>query len=503
MAANDAVLYTRVSSDEQRKSGYSLDFQKKEGEAYALKNHLNIVKFYMESHTAKRPGRPLFNEMLTFCRKNKIRHLIFYHSHRASRNGVDSANLVYMAEYEGYNIHLIQNNLLLNQKSKPQDYFIFEIDNCLANFYPRNLSVDVSTKLREKAEQGYFPGRAPVGYINKRIKHRSYIQIDPDKSPFIQMVYDLYATEQYSYKSLAAEMRKRGFMISEKTPCNKCNIEDILNNPIYMGDFIWNGQRYYDGKHEPIVSRELWTMCQHIINSRIRGIVTKRQFIFSNIMKCKKCGCTMTAEIKKGKYIYYHCTGNRGGSCKKDSYINENLVETAFVDILKCLELTPETLEIVKQGVKFELESQNYINTQRINTLKSDIEKTKNRLNKLFDLYLDGQIKEELYKEKTHELETLLNDYTLQFSSYTKTDIELLKLSERLFELCKNAYKLYLSGDIKEKQQLIKMMCSNFLYDGKTLTITIKEVFKPLLEIAKLEKMGMKRFELPRFRTSS
>ena len=74
-----------------------------------------------------------------------------------------------MAEYLNFNIHLIQDCLVLNKQSKPTDYMIFEISNCMANFYPRNLSIDVSTKMREKAEQGYYPSHAPCGYKNIRI----------------------------------------------------------------------------------------------------------------------------------------------------------------------------------------------------------------------------------------------------------------------------------------------------------------------------------------------
>ncbi len=54
------------------------------------------------------------------------------------------------------------------------------------------------------------------------------------------------------------------------------------------------------------------------------------EFAYNGIVKCAKCGCDYTGEAKfkkkkdgtSKKYIYYHCTGNRGGNCKKDSYIS-------------------------------------------------------------------------------------------------------------------------------------------------------------------------------------
>ena len=183
---NKAVLYTRVSSDEQKKKGFSLDYQEKQGREYAERNNLQIVRLFTESFSAKKPGRPMFNEMMSYIRKNKIYNLIFLKSDRASRNGVDSAALVYMAEREDFNIHLIQDGLCLNKKSRPTDFLIFEMNNVFANFYPRNLSIEVSTKLLEKAEQGYYPERPPVGYERKPKLRRAYLQINPEKAPFFR-----------------------------------------------------------------------------------------------------------------------------------------------------------------------------------------------------------------------------------------------------------------------------------------------------------------------------
>lgn len=489
----DAVLYTRVSSDEQKKSGFSLAYQEKQGREYAEKNNLTIVKIYSESYTAKKPGRPLFNEMLDFCKKHKVRHIIFLKADRASRNGVDSAALVYMAEREEYNIHLIQDCLLLNKRSKPTDFLIFEINNCFSNFYPRNLSVDVTTKLREKAEQGYYPERPPVGYMRKPKEKKAYLQINPEKAPFIKRAFELYSTGQYSYSSLAKQLRDEGFYISPAVKVGKSNIEDILNNPIYIGDFVFKGKRYFDAKHDPIVSRELYALCQKIIQDRAAGKPVKREFIFSNMIRCKKCGCFFVGEVKKQKYIYYHCTGNKGGDCKKKSYIREEKIEKAFLETLDSFRLSPDTLELARKCLKQEFENQNYYNEARIESIENDICKTKKRLSKLFDMYLDGEVEESLYKKKNTELENQLEELTMRYSSYTKTGIELLRYSESLFELCKNARQWYLNGDVRERQNILKIVCSNFYYDGSNITIAIKKAFQPLVKIALLEKMGVKR----------
>ena len=496
MTNNEAVLYTRVSSDEQQKKGYSLDYQRKRGEEYAEQNHLNIVKTYREHYSGKRPGRPLFNEMLEFCKKKNIQNLIFLIHHRASRNGVDSAQLVYMAEYLNYNIHLIEDGLILNKKSKPTDYLIFEVSNCMSNFYPRNLSIEVRTKLLEKAEQGYYPERPPVGYMRKPNIKKAYLQINPEKAPFIKKTFELYATGNYSYKTLAKQLREEGFWISNAVKCGKSNVEDILNNPVYMGDFVFKGKRYFNAKHEPIVSRELYMACQNIIKSRTSGKCSKHDFSFSNLIKCSKCGCYLVGEIKKGKYVYYHCTGNRGGNCKKESYIREEKIEEKILQTLMLFRMNNDVFELAKRCFRDEITSRTKYDEERMKNLDIQISKMTERSNKLFDLYLDGKVDEELYLKKSSEIEANLNDLISSRSAVAKNGIELLRYSELLFELFKMSTDIYSRLDNSKKRELLKILCSNFSYDGENIRITIKKAFQPLVEIANLEKMEVRRFEL-------
>ncbi len=392
MSQTKCLIYSRVSSDEQRQKGYSLDFQHKEEAQYCKAKNLEIVKHFTESHTAKVPGRPEFNKMIAYAKRYKIRHLVFLKNDRASRNPVDSATLSFMAEHQGFNIHLIQDNMVLSEFSRPQDFLIFEINNGFSNLYSRNLSLEVSSKMREKAEQGYYPSHAMVGYRTERIKKRSYLIVDETKAPFIRDVFNLYATGNYSYMSLAAEMRKRGFMISKCVKCGKSNIEDILNNPVYMGEFIWNGKRYI-GKHEPIISPELYYLCQKIIKEKTSTCRdNKLNFLFTGLIKCAVCGCSLVGEIKKKKYIYYHCTGRRGGDCKKRTYLKEKHAEEIFLNVLKRLQLSDEGMEIVQEQVREQVKRQTEINADRIQEVQKRINLINARLNKMFDMFLDGEL---------------------------------------------------------------------------------------------------------------
>jgi hypothetical protein len=80
-----------------------------------------------------------------------------------------------------------------------------------------------------------------------------------------------------------------------------------------MGDFEWDGC-VYRGSHEPTVGRELWERVQEVLDARHakKLRVAKHNFAFSGLITCGHCGCALVGEIKKGRYIYYHCTGYKG-----------------------------------------------------------------------------------------------------------------------------------------------------------------------------------------------
>ena len=490
ITGEECLGYYRTSTDEQSQ-GFSFDYQEKLIKDYCEKMQMKPPKFFYESHSAKKPGRPEFNNMLKYARKHKIKNLVFVCNHRASRNPVDSAQLSYMAEYEGYNIHLIENHLILHANSKPQDFLIFEIDNGFSNLYSRNLRVEVTNKMKEKANQGHRPGsKAPLGYKWKREKKRSFMIVDEDTAPFVRRCFELYSTGQYSYVTLAEKMRQEGMLFGEKTKPGRSNIETLLNNPTYIGDFIWGGQRYYDGKHEAIIDRELYYLCQRVKKSKTSTKKNAKSFLFSHIIKCS-CGCTHVGEIKKGKYIYYHCTGNKGGECKRN-YLKESYLEELFLNTLDSLTVPSEAMPLIVDQLKRQVGLENQYAEKSLEAIETQIKTLKNRLDKLLNAFLDGTIDELTYKQKRADFETELDELLVKQKTLNEYSIKVVKFSEKLLELFKNARSKYLAASFEKKQELIKLVCSNFYYDGSNLTIEIKKAFQPIVKIAYIYNGGLK-----------
>lgn len=90
-------------------------------------------------------------------------------------------------------------------------------------------------------------------------------------------------------------------------------VHQILRKRLYCGDFDWDGKTY-QGSHEPLATPECWQRVQELLDARAENKTRKlkHDFAFTGLIRCGHCGCILVGEIKKGRYVYYHCTGNPG-----------------------------------------------------------------------------------------------------------------------------------------------------------------------------------------------
>jgi hypothetical protein len=152
--------------------------------------------------------------------------------------------------------------------------------------------------------QRVLPPFAPIGYVNSPVTRR--IEPDPERAPIITKLFEWYATGNVSLKALTQKAAAAGLTNrANGKPLVRLEIHQLLQNPIYSGDFMWL-DRMYEGQHKPLVSRDLFERVQRVFvaaNHPPHG--TKRQHSFVGLVKCALCGCSFTAELKKGLYVYY------------------------------------------------------------------------------------------------------------------------------------------------------------------------------------------------------
>jgi hypothetical protein len=154
-----------------------------------------------------------------------------------------------------------------------------------STYYVDNLATEVSKGLREKFEQGGWVGPLPLGYESQfehdargeRIKGsgRAVFSSDADTA---RLIFESYATGNYSDLSLAEELNARGLTTLHKgrrRPFQKDTIGTILMNPFYIGKVRYNGEER-DGAHEPLIERALWDRVQEIRATRAPAVAAGR-----------------------------------------------------------------------------------------------------------------------------------------------------------------------------------------------------------------------------------
>lgn len=474
-----AYIYVRVSSKEQEESGFSIPAQVKYLQDYAKKQGFEVIEIFAESITAKEAGRKEFERMLkTIKKQKKACHLLCEKNDRLLRNEDDAATIKNIFTKTDCSVHLVKDNMVLNKKSTPHEIFIFMMFSAVSSLYPRNLSNEVKKGMVEAAEEGFFPGKAPTGYLNNRTsKKKSKIVVDSETAPFVIKAFELYATGCFTFNSLAKKLAKDGFMIGKRN-CTKKTIEKILHNPFYMGEFDYKGKRYFEAQHTPLITKELFYTVQKIIKDRTAPHTIKHEFLYSGLIQSPN-NYFLVGDIKKGKYIYYRSTDDKDKGLK---LLKEEIVDKMVEDVFKHLYCSPEFAEKIYERLKGMLQDKELYEQESLEAIQKKISILKKRLNKLYIDKLDDAISEEFYFEKKNEWQIELDELRMQFDYISSENDEILKRAEIILTLCKNAYSAYLSGDVLQKRTLLKLISSHFLWDGSNLTITIKNTLKPMFK---------------------
>ena len=472
----EAVLYARVSSKEQEREGYSIQAQVKLLQGHAQVNDLDIIRDFVDVETAKDVGRTCFGEMVGLLKTTpECRVVLVEKTDRLYRNIKDWVTL----DELDLEIHFVKEGVIISPDSRSSDKFMHGIRVLMAKQYIDNLSEEASKGMLEKARQGLWPSWAPLGYINVESPDgRRIIERDDDVAPIVAQLFTMYASGTYSLSDLAAEAEAAGLVsLRKKKPLDKWAISRLLKNPIYCGDIRWR-KEVFPGRHEPLVERELWERVagrfDERANSKVRRV--KHTYAFSRLIHCGHCGCSLVGEIKKDKYIYYHCTGYRG-KCG-EPYVREEVLAQRFGKILKRLQFDEEIITWTAEALRDSHSEQKEFHEAALATLQNKYSRLQNRIHEMYIDKLDGRIDAEFYdvqvavwRSEQEQVLSAMHKHQVADQSYIEEGI-------RLLELARKAHGLFLEQPPAEKQRLLQILLSNCTWAHGELTATFRQPFE-------------------------
>jgi len=348
-----------------------------------------------------------------------------------------------------------------------------------SKYFVDNLRENVKRGLRQKIRNGTWPGWAPVGYTNNP-KTRG-IDIDPEKSPKVKKMFEMYATGAYTLHSLANWCKKSGLVGNLGKPLVIANIQKNLQNIFYLGLMKWKGETF-EGKHEPLISKKIFDKVQEVLKQRGRPHhKTKYEpQDFCGLPKCATCGMSITGEyrVKKQKngnvhnYIYYHCTKkNKSIKCPEPCIRQESLDEQISY-LLQKFSLRADWAEKLLEMAETNKEKSAQSVSAFVFESQTKIRAIQTKLQRLLDGYLEQDIKREIYREQK-----------------TKLLLEKKSLDEKMarIEQKQNDWLEPFQNWIKVALTLVKIARDNNLLEKK---VVAKEIFGSNLRLAAREARG-------------
>lgn len=314
---------------------------------------------------------------------------------------------------------------------------------------------------------------------------KTEVEVDPQAAPFVKQMFELYATGSYSLMSLRKKMISDGMVYRNGKNFHKSTLETILKNPFYTGIFLWKGTRYENASHEAIISNELFNQVQEKLLNPYKSKSKKHLFPYTNLITCGVCGCSLTAEIKKGKYIYYHCTGYKE-NCKQP-YIRQELIEKQFEEVLESIHISDEVQEFVLQGIRESFKDKIEYHNNRIAQIEKQIKLLQDRIDQAYLDKLDKKISEDFWRLHSKNWIEEKESLTHKLLSSQKADSAYLENANLILELSKKAAALFKTRNTKQKRQLITMLVSNCSYKDGKLDL---ELISPFNMIMKTSKSG-------------
>ena len=471
-------LYARKSTDEPDRQILSIEAQIVELKEFAAKEQLNIVQTFIESQTAKEPGRPIFNEMLSRIERGETNGILAWHPDRLARNSVDGGRIIFLLDTG--KIKELKFPTFWFEPT-PQGKFMLSIAFGQSKYYIDNLSENVKRGLRQKARRGEYPGVAPTGYLNNKLTKK--MVPDPERFKFIKKVFKLYSSGNYSLKEVRNIITEAGLRSRSGKVLCVSNIQAILVNPFYYGAFKFNGE-IYEGSHKPAVSKKLFDKCRVVMENKAhhtnRGM---KLYAFRGLFKCGECNCSITAETQKG-HNYYRCTKKKIRCSQK--YVREEILNEQISSIIQKVSLPDSWTKIMIAELNKEKDKTEQAHFSFVQNLKSQIKEYKDKLDKLLDLQLSGAISVEEYAEKKQKILNQKIEISEKLKDFQRKGYSWLEPAKS-FILRANEAKNVASGtDLLEKAEFLKKVGSNLVLMDRNIKYFPRGAWKILEDLGSL-----------------
>ncbi len=451
-----AILYIRVSTDEQADKGYSLKHQDEFLRKYCEMNSIQVVELVREDYSAKTFNRPEFNRLLMKLKSRKLKadFLVFTKWDRFSRNAPDAYGMISTLNKIGIEPQAIEQPLDLEI---PENKIMLAFYLSAPEVENDRRALNTLVGMRRAKKEGRWVSTAPRGYDNITNENNKKVIVPNKEAVIIKWGFETLVKGQHSVEEVRRMCNKQGFNFDR----NRFHL--IMKSPVYCGRIVIPAYKKEEeivviGTHEPLISEALYDEVQDVLSGRRRKhsykVCAKDELPLRGFLNCPRCGNKISGSASTGgtgiKHFYYHCTKG----CKER--VKAFLVNNAFSDFIASFNFKQGVQELYDLALKEVFKAKGSEKKANVKALGEEIEKNKQRLNKAQQMMLDGEMEMSEYKEIKRNIEPKIETLLTEQLNFNQIEIEYRQYLKKGITAIKNLGHLFDNSEIRFKQDIIR-----------------------------------------------
>ena len=499
-AEQRAVIYLRVSTKEQAEmggeaEGFSIPAQRDACRRKAESLGAVVAEEFVDrGESARTANRPELLRMLGYLREQSVQYVIVHKVDRLARSRADDVVINLEIQKSGARLVSCSENI----DETPSGLLLHGIMSSIAEFYSRNLATEVAKGMTQKAQSGGTTHRAPVGYVNveKLVEGRRVrtVELDQERAPLVRWAFEAYATGEWTLTQLQAELTARGFSARPtrrwpERPYARAGLAVMLANPYYTGVVTYAGVSY-PGKHEPLISVELFERVQDALASHNHA--GERQYRHNHYLKgsiyCGRCGKRLAVTNSRNHagviYDYFYCLGRQRDRWSCDQTVMriktvERLIEDHYVTVT----LAPEQLEAVRSALKHALADKKRRAEVDERAAARRIQRLDAERHKLLQLHYADAMPVDLFKEEQQRIARELENARRQLQAVSLEFDTIEDNLNRALELARDCHAAYKAATPKVRRLFNQAFFEKiYIDDDGQVTHDLAEPFRTLLD---------------------
>lgn len=479
------MIYTRVSTKDQADNNTSLETQKNSCEAFAERKGLEVIEYFGGTYeSARSDERKEFNRMLSFVKRRKdISHIVVYSYDRFSRTGTNGAYITEQLLKQGVVTLAATQDI---DVTSPTGTFQQNILYMFSHFDNQQRREKCMAGMREKMRKGYWAQMPPYGYTNLnpgRGKTPNYVINKEGKA--LKKAFEWKDREGLTHDAIAKRIHtKYGVYINPK------KVGEYLRNPFYCGIIthsILNGE-VVEGKHPPIVTKELFLRVNHKLNSfggyGVRHSTEDEALPLKKFVRSLKHDQPYTGYLVKKKGLYYYRCQGQGTKENRSA----KTMHRQFQELLTSYSITKKKLvkplaTIIERTLIKMTEvdmDENAIKQREVTVLKGKLERLEER-------FVFEEITRDQFAKYRSKLEDDISRIEQELSQEQISVSNLRLAVQRGIDYALNLPSLWESGDLSTKRSIQNMLFPDgILYDHENQEYRTTRVNTVFAAIAKL-----------------